>query len=100
MAKRRGHGEGSIYQRKKDGRWVGQVIVGYKSNGKPKRVTFYGKSKKEVQKKIDEAKYQINNGTFAESTKLKTGEWLDIWLKEYAKLRVRPATWQNYEMMI
>ena len=33
MAKRRGHGEGSIYQRESDGKWVGSIDLGY-VNGK------------------------------------------------------------------
>jgi hypothetical protein len=26
--KRRGHGEGGVYQRESDGRWLGSVIIG------------------------------------------------------------------------
>lgn len=38
MAKRK-YGEGSIFLRK-DGRWEGRVVVGYKENGNPKTKTF------------------------------------------------------------
>ena len=48
---RRGNLEGSIYQRN-DGKWCGQVLIGYKSNGKPNRKTFYGRTREEVAKKI------------------------------------------------
>lgn len=43
---RRGHGEGSIYQRK-DGRWAATITL----EGQ-KRKTFYGKTRKEVQEKL------------------------------------------------
>ena len=49
---RRGNNEGSIYQRK-DERWCGQVIVGYKSDGKPIRKTIYGDSQQEVIKAVN-----------------------------------------------
>lgn len=48
MAKKRGHGEGSISQRK-DGRWMGQVTLGIdQTTKKAKRLTYYGKTRKEV----------------------------------------------------
>jgi len=39
--KRRGHGEGSIYQRA-DGRWCGTYSAGYNANGKRMRRTLFG----------------------------------------------------------
>lgn len=49
---RRGNNEGSIYQRKQDGRWCGSVTTGCKTDGKPIRKTVYGSSRQEVAKKI------------------------------------------------
>ena len=43
---RRGHGEGSIYQRK-DGRWAASMTL----EGL-KRKTFYGKTSKEVKEQL------------------------------------------------
>lgn len=51
MAQRRGHGEGSIYQRESDDRWVAVVDLGY-VNGKRKRKPLYGKTRKEVAEKL------------------------------------------------
>ena len=48
---RRGNNEGSIFQ-SKDGKWIGQVTIGYKENGKPKRKTFTGKTRAEVATKM------------------------------------------------
>ena len=44
---RRGNNEGSIYQRA-DGWWVGQVLYGYKPDGKPNRKAVLGKTREEV----------------------------------------------------
>jgi hypothetical protein len=46
MAKR-GNGEGSIYYRNSDRKWVGSVTL-----GKGKRKVIYGKTRKEVQEKL------------------------------------------------
>lgn len=50
-AGRRGNNEGSIYQRK-DGSWCGQVVTGYKTDGKPIRKTVYRKTRNEVAAEI------------------------------------------------
>jgi integrase len=52
MSKRRGHGEGSVYQRK-DGRWVASMSL----EGR-KRKDFYGETKKEVLDQLKTAFYQ------------------------------------------
>jgi hypothetical protein len=49
MAKKRGNGEGTIYRRP-DGRWCTQITVYV--NGKRKRPTLYGKTRKEVADKL------------------------------------------------
>ena len=49
--KRRGNGEGSIYQRG-DGKWCDSIVVGHDANGRMKRRTVYGKNKRDVQEKL------------------------------------------------
>ena len=49
---RRGHGEGAIYRRKSDGKWVGVLDGGY-IDGKRKRSVYYGDSEREVIGKIN-----------------------------------------------
>jgi integrase len=48
---RRGNNEGTIFQRK-DGRWLGQITVGYNENGSAKRRTYYGRTRSEVALKM------------------------------------------------
>lgn len=61
--KRRGRGEGSIYQRESDGRWVGSVVVGYDAtNGRPLRKNVYGTTKEEAQEKLDELRRKVKAG--------------------------------------
>ena len=50
QSRKRGQNEGSIFKRK-DGRWVAILNLGYK-NGHRQRKSFYGETRKEVQEKL------------------------------------------------
>jgi integrase len=52
---RRAIGEGTIFRRK-DGRWQGQLTVGYKANGQRQRKTVYGHTQREVREKLESLK--------------------------------------------
>ena len=65
----RGHNEGSIYQRA-DGRWVGQLQVGFKEDGSRKFINFYGKERKDVADKIAEARNDILKSNFIQPNSL------------------------------
>lgn len=100
MAKRRGNGEGSITKRK-DGRWQGSVLVGYDlETGKPKRKYFYGRTRKEVQEKVNGVTVEVQAGTYREPSKLTAAEWFTIWLNDYMKLSLRPTTWESYRYQV
>ena len=57
MAKRRGNGEGGIYQRESDGKWCASVDLGF-VNGKRRRKVIYGKTRKEVADKLKALQYR------------------------------------------
>ena len=99
MASKRGNGEGSIFKRN-DGKWCGAVTTGRDDSGKLKRQYYYGKTRQEVSDKIIEAQSEMQTGIFVEPTKVKVGEWLDKWMKEYAKPKLRLTTYANYEHLI
>ena len=61
MAKRRGHGEGSICQRS-DGRWQAQIDLGYQ-NGKRRRKFIYGATRREVAQALTNALRAAHDGT-------------------------------------
>ena len=95
MAGKRGNGEGTIGKRK-DGRWEAKITIGNDPvTGKPVRVTYYGKTRKEVQEKVDAARTGIQQGTFAEPSKATFGEWLIRWMDAYKKPNLRPSTYGN-----
>ena len=100
MAKRRGHGEGSV-TRRKDGIWQGSILVGHDpETGKPKRKYFYSDTRKEVQQKIAETALQVQARTFRDPSKLTVAEWFTTWLNDYMALSLRATTWESYKYQV
>jgi integrase len=62
MARRRGNGEGTIYQRSQDGRWSGVVTVKNRLDGRSRRKYVTAKSRAEVSKKLKSLQRQIDDG--------------------------------------
>lgn len=97
MARKRGNGEGTIYQRS-DGTWCGQYTV-YVA-GKRKRKTLYGKTRKEVAAKLAKALGHREDGLIFDAEKLRLGEYLDRWLHDSVRDTVRQRTWERYEQIV
>lgn len=97
--KRRGNGEGSIYQRA-NGTWCATISVGYTSDGQRKRRTLFGESKQDVQGKLAKVANGVAHQRDIEPQRIKLGQYLDRWLKDAAKPRVRDATYINYEGVV
>ncbi|MDR1560001.1 MAG: site-specific integrase [Clostridiales bacterium] len=91
MAKKRGQNEGSI-GRRPDGSWWARITVGKDIKGNQKRKAFYGKTRREVQRKMAAALSELNHGSFVEPSKMTVNEWLDIWLDDYKTQSVKPTT--------
>lgn len=93
MAKR-AHGEGSLRKRP-DGRWECRVQDGFKDDGKPRVISFYGKTQKEVRQKL--ADYQADkNAGLDMGRKYTFGEFADIWY-EHHKANITPTTQESYK---
>ena len=69
--KTRGNGEGTIYYREKIKLWAFQYPIGIDSNGKIKRKTVYGKTRKEVIEKSKKLIMYYQENPFIEKTEIK-----------------------------
>jgi integrase len=96
MAKQRGHGEGSIYKRK-DGRWAASLTL---EGGKRKRKTFYGKTRKEVQDKLNMALHEQKQGTLATGSRQTVKQYLEHWLENVHRSAVRTRTYTRYRELL
>jgi integrase len=97
--KRRGYGEGSIYQRA-DGRWCGTYSSGYNANGKRIRRTVFGETKEDVAGKLARLQISKMDGTWAEPTKVRLAAYLDRWLEDAAKPTIRTTTYASYKWIV
>lgn len=97
MAKKRGNGEGSVSQRP-NGTWQGQISLGRDENGKIKRATFYGKTRREVADKIKDALAEQHKGEFIEKNTVCFKHYLDLWL-ENKKTSLHGNTISKYESL-
>ena len=96
--RRRGHGEGSIYQRK-DGRFVTTLELG-RVNGTRKRKTIYGKSRGEVAKKLRVAQRELSDGRLVADERQTVSQYLDWWLRDAAPRTCRPSTLLSYAQKV
>jgi len=90
---RRGHGEGSIYQRS-DGRWAATISL---EGGK--RKTFYGKTRKEVQEQLKTALHQQQQRTLATGPQQTVKQFLNQWLENH-KSTIRVRSYERYEELV
>ena len=98
MAKRK-YGEGSIFLRK-DGRWEGRVVVGYKENGNPKTKNVTAKTQAECKEKLQALKEQCGRTTDRLKPDMPFGDWMDFWYQNFSKPKIRQTTMECYENRI
>lgn len=100
MAKKRGNSEGTVVRRR-DGRWMAQMTTGRDATtGKPKRSTFYGKTRQAGADQLAKALSDLGRGSFVAPHKISLAAWLDRWLKDYKQPQLRPVSFDSYEMLI
>lgn len=97
MGARRTSGEGSIYQRASDGRWVGVVDLGW-VGGKRVRKTVTAHTLRELRPKFRALKQQVEQGVVSDDATVE--QWLRHWLDEIAPKRVRPRTLAGYRSYV
>lgn len=88
MARRRGHGEGTIRRRSTDGRWEARVTI----DGVPR--SFYGKSQQEALEKQRRAEQDREIGIARLDERQTVEQYLRSWLASY-EATVRYETWRR-----
>lgn len=97
---RTANGRGTIRQRK-DGLWEARFTVGFDpGTGKQKQRSVYGKTQKDVRKKLTAALKQLDDNSYLDADKRTLGQYLDEWLKEYIEPVRKPYTVDNYRRSI
>ncbi|WP_431880980.1 tyrosine-type recombinase/integrase [Micromonospora chalcea] len=97
-ARRNPNGEGSIYQRASDGRWVGQAYV-LTTDGTRKRKFVYGATWEEAHAKLVELKSRSQRGIPVPDRAWKLADYLPYWLAAYVT-DLKPTTARGYESAV
>ncbi|MCL4552527.1 MAG: site-specific integrase [Candidatus Marsarchaeota archaeon] len=97
MAGRRGNGEGSIYQRASDGRWLGAITLGYDANGKLRRKVVTAKTRGDVVQALKKLQRQVDDGLPAPDTTLTISQLLTSWHDDILRHQVAPSAASNYK---
>jgi len=97
---------GSVFKRKKDGRWIGTVELPKGRDGKRKKKFFYGdtnkseaKQEKELWTQVNSLEYEIKNNLYLNETNDTMEQYLKKWLRVYAT-DLEETTRQLYEMYV
>jgi integrase len=96
--KRRGRGEGGLFQRA-DGQWTGSVSLGYAEDGKRRRKVVYGATKQEVREKLHKLQIEYALGRMADPGTMTVADYLTLFLNT-AKTKTSPTTHQRYEQLV
>ncbi len=92
---RRGHYEGTVYYEPERDRWVAQITY---ETGRRKKYRF--KTKQEAIRKKNEVLRELEQGTLATGSQRKLGEYLEDWLENTHKSKLRLGTYVNYRKLI
>jgi hypothetical protein len=92
--RRRGHGEGSIFQRG-DGQWVARVTL---ADGR--RKTPHAKTRKDVTAKLRGAQKALDDELSLDSDRQTVAQFLARWLSASVKPSVKPKTYEGYESIV
>lgn len=98
MAKR-GNGEGTIFQRKSDGRYVASLTV-ETDTGKRARKYVYGHTRGEVASALTKLLKDSQLGMPVQDDRVTVGRFLDDWLQSSVRPSRRPSTYAGYENLV
>lgn len=94
MSKKRIDGNGTIYKLP-SGTWHGQIMDGYKDDGKRNIISFSARTKSEVQQKIRDYWVQKELRGVSYDRKTPFDKWADTWLQDYES-EVEASTFSGY----
>ena len=101
MAKKRCNGEGSINKRK-DGRWECSIMFGFQKDGRRRRKSFYGRTRKEALDKMHDFKQKLEAGLITLDERplvqpdILFSQWADTWYEGH-KDSISKTTQQSYK---
>jgi len=97
MARKKLNGDGSIYQRSSDGRWIGAISIGFNESGQPVRKTVSAKTAEAVRLKMREVQRQVDDGLPPPDDRMTIKQILQRWESDVLRHQVATAAFDNYK---
>jgi len=96
MAGQKSNGEGSIYQRASDNRWMGAVSLGHDVNGRAIRKVISARTRNEVVHKMRQLQHNLDQGLPAPDNSLTVAQLLNRWYEDVLRHQVAASAARNY----
>lgn len=100
MGKKSANGEGSIFQRKRDGKWVCEIVIGWTPEGKKQILRHAADSRREVADWRAKKLTERQTGMLTEPSRQTVGQYLQHWLDTTACHEVKPRTLADYRDLV
>ena len=98
---RRAKGEGGLYQRREDGMWVGRLELPPGPDGKRRRSRpVYSRTQAGAVEKLSTLRDETAKGIEQLDKTLTVAAYLETWIEDIAKPRMKPHAWRSYRSAI
>jgi integrase len=94
MARKRGAGEGNVYQRS-DGRWEARLSLGY-ANGKRIRKSYFGATQAAVEGELLKARAKQSQGLPVSTDRQTVEQFIKNWLEQTIKPNAKQRSYESF----
>lgn len=95
MPGRRQHGEGSVFRRGRDGRWVARADLGWKNGRRDQRLFVRATPEAAIEARAKFMDRRRDGFTMPKGRQPYVSEWMLHWLHNVAKREVAATTWEK-----
>lgn len=96
----RGYGNGTVYFRASDQRWVGKYKIGVKPDGKPDMKVVYAKTEPECHRKLKDIIDEAKKTDYVYVAKDTVGSYMTSWLTAVKALELKPKSYDRLEQTV
>lgn len=97
--KRRDYGSGSI-SKMKNGTWTARMVIGVNEKGKPRIKALYGKTEREVKKKLKDFQKEFYKNSQAVVQRSTVESYMKTWLYENKQNLLKPKSFDRLEQTV
>jgi integrase len=95
MPGRRQQGEGSVFRRSRDGRWVARADLGWRGGKRDQRLFVAATPEEAIRRRAEFLARRRDGFTAPKGRPLYVSEWMAHWLHNIARRKVEATTWDR-----